>query len=74
MLVLFNEEEILKLHDCLKEINITSRIYKKRGEEMDYYIDSIGEVLNKLDKEEQLAVHIFMVHDSLLDCINSIEM
>lgn len=63
----FSEEELIKLHDCLKEINITN--YKVD----DYYIDILKEVMSKLSTEEQLATYIFMTHDVILTIISEIE-
>lgn len=61
----FSEEDLIKLHDCLKEVSITN--YRVD----DYHIESIKEAMNKLklNTEEKLATYIFMTHDSLLSLI-----
>ncbi len=65
----FSEEELIRLHDCLKEISITSRTYKID----DYYVDVLKEVMNRLSVEEQLATYIFMTHDTLLSLISEMD-
>lgn len=60
----FSEEELIRLHDCLKTINIAN--YK-----IDYYyVDVLKELMNRISTEEQLATYIFMTHDSLLSLIS----
>lgn len=62
----FDEEDLIKLHDCLKEINISNRIYKID----DYYIRVLKEIMNKLPTEDQLIIYTFMTHDALLSLIS----
>lgn len=65
----FSEEDIIKLHDCLKEISVPSITH----EDDEYYINVLKEVTNKLSPEDRLIIYIFMTHDSLLNLISQID-
>lgn len=65
----FAEEDIVKLHDCLREINIPEKLH----EESDYYINVLRELMDRLGIEEQLAIYIFMTHNTLLSLLISYE-
>lgn len=67
----FDEQDIIKLHDCLKEINIPGKMLEKT--ELEYYINVFRELMDRLDIEEQLAVYIFMTHDTLLSLLTDQE-
>lgn len=67
----FNEQDIIKLHDCLKGINIPGKLPEKT--ELEYYINVFRELTNRIDIEEQLAIYIFMTHDTLLSLLSNYE-
>lgn len=66
-----SEEDIIKLHDCLKGINIPGKLPEKM--ELEYYINVLKEFMNRLNIEEQLIIYIFMTYDTLLSSLTNYE-
>lgn len=63
----FTEEEIVKLHECLKQVNIPSKL--PPSEETNYYVDIINLVLDKVGADQRLAFLIYMSHETLFKLI-----
>lgn len=66
-----SEEDIIRLHDCLKEISIPGKMPENM--ELEYYMKVFKELMNKFDIEEQLTIYIFMTHDTLLNLLTNYE-
>lgn len=63
----FTEEEILKLHECLKQINIPSKL--PPSEETNYYVDIFNLVLDKVSMNQRLAVLMYMSYETLFKLV-----
>lgn len=63
----FSEEEILKLHECLKQINIPDKL--PSSEDTNYYVDIFNSVFDKIDMNYRLAILIFMSYDTLFKLV-----
>lgn len=63
----FTEEEILKLHECLKQINIPSKL--PPSEETNYYVDIFNLVLDKVSINQRLAILMYMSYETLFKVI-----
>lgn len=63
----FEEEEIVKLHECLKSVNIPSKL--PPSEETNYYVDIFNLVLDKVDTNQRLAILIYMSYETLFKLI-----
>jgi hypothetical protein len=63
----FEEEEILKLHECLKQVNVTSKL--PPSEETNYYVDIFNLVLDKVSTSQRLAIMLFTSYETLFRLI-----
>lgn len=63
----FDEEEIVKLHECLKQVNIPSKL--PPSEETNYYVDIFNLVLDKVGMNQRLAILMYMSYETLFKVI-----
>lgn len=63
----FEEEEIVKLHECLKAVNIPSKL--PPSEEINYYVDIFNLVLDKVSMNQRLAILMYMSYETLFKVI-----
>lgn len=63
----FDEEEIVKLHECLKQVNIPSKL--PPSEETNYYVDIFNLVLDKVSMNQRLAILMYMSYETLFKVI-----
>ncbi len=63
----FEEEEIVKLHECLKSVNIPSKL--PPSEETNYYVDIFNLVLDKIGMSQRLAILMYMSYETLFKLI-----
>lgn len=63
----FEEEEIVKLHECLKAVNIPSKL--PPSEETNYYVDIFNLVLDKISMNQRLAILMYMSYETLFKLI-----
>ena len=63
----FSEEEILKLHECLKQTNIPDKL--PPSEDTNYYVDIFNLVLDKINMNQRLAILMYMSYETLFKLI-----
>lgn len=63
----FDEEELVKLHECLKAINIPSKLPSSK--ETNYYVDIFNSVLDDINMSQRLAIFMYMGYETLFNLV-----
>jgi hypothetical protein len=67
----FDEEELVKLHECLKYVNIPEKLPSSK--ETNYLVDIFNSVLDEVSMNQRLAVLTYMAYVTLFDLIEEKE-
>jgi hypothetical protein len=63
----FDEEELVKLHECLKYVNIPSKLPSSK--ETNYYVDIFNSVFDEVKMDQRLAILMYMGYETLFNLI-----
>jgi hypothetical protein len=63
----FDEEELVRLHECLKYVNIPSKLPPSK--DTNYYVDIFNSVLDDVDINQKLAILMYMSYEALFSLI-----
>lgn len=63
----FDEEELVKLHECLKAINIPVKLPSSK--ETNYYVDIFNSVFDEVKNDQRLAILMYMGYETLFNLI-----
>jgi hypothetical protein len=67
----FDEEELVRLHECLKYVNIPEKLPSSKI--TDYFVDIFNSVLDEVSMNQRLAVLTYMAYVTLFDLIEEKE-
>jgi hypothetical protein len=63
----FDEEELVRLHECLKYVNIPEKLPSSK--ETNYLVDIFNSVLDEVSTDQRLAILMYMAYDTLFNLI-----